>query len=619
MGCLGKYVAVPAVLLLLIHVDVASPAAALPTWFVEHHPEYSGNLDTNLITKGGNETKHVEDVLLKHPFFFAHMFEIFNIKKFLERLEESASSFGMCLSCKLSVALLQHYVESGSSEDEIGVLVDRICKLLHIETPRVCKGLTVLFRHEVVQVLSRVALAPKEVCGLMIGASCSKFINPLHNWTVPFTPFPKPPVKPVIPPKPNMPILRVLHLSDVHLDPYYQEGYRADCGEPLCCRVSSGLPSNSRDAAGRWGDYRYCDTPLRTLESSLKHISKTHKIDYVIWTGDIPPHDIWNNSRKEASYLLHEVTNLMKKYFNGVPVFPALGNHESSPVNSFPIPEVKGNDSISWLYNELALAWSSWLPGDAMPTLKHGAYYSVLINPGFRIISINMNYCNNLNWWLLLNTTDPAGELTWLVNELQLAELKGEKVHIIGHIPPGNSDCLRVWSDNYYNIINRYESTVIAQFFGHTHMDEYEVFYDSDDHSSRRATSIAYIGPSITTYDGVNPSYRIYTVDGNRANSTRMVLDHETYYMNLTEANLNNNPQWKFEYSAYKAYKMSSLLPSEWDKVTQRLETNDSFFQQFYRYYVQLSDYIDKPCKNRCKEKILCRLQRGRSHDQDLC
>lgn len=83
--------------------------------------------------------------------------------------------------------------------------------------------------------------------------------------------------------------------------------------------------------------------------------------------------------------------------------------------------------------------------------------------------------------WLLMNSTDPATELQWLIYELQSAELSGEKVHIIGHIPPGHSDCLKVWSRNYYAIINRYESTITAQFFGHTHYDEFEVFYDPND------------------------------------------------------------------------------------------------------------------------------------------
>jgi sphingomyelin phosphodiesterase len=59
-----------------------------------------------------------------------------------------------------------------------------------------------------------------------------------------------------------------------------------------------------------------------------------------------------------------------------------------------------------------------------------GAYYSVRVKPGLKLISLNMNYCNNQNWWLLLNSTDPTGQLEWLIRELQASELTEEKVEI---------------------------------------------------------------------------------------------------------------------------------------------------------------------------------------------
>lgn len=59
---------------------------------------------------------------------------------------------------------------------------------------------------------------------------------------------------------------------------------------------------------------------------------------------------------------------------------------------------------------------------------------------------------------------------------------------------------------------DRYEATIAGQFFGHTHFDEYEVFYDEVYRG--RASSIAYIGPSVTPYYGLNPGYRIYHVEG---------------------------------------------------------------------------------------------------------
>ena len=44
----------------------------------------------------------------------------------------------------------------------------------------------------------------------------------------------------------------------------------------------------------------------------------------------------------------------------------------------------------------------------------------------------------------------------------------------------------------------RFEGTVMAQFYGHTHNDEFMVFYDTEDTS--RAVNFGFIAPSITTY-----------------------------------------------------------------------------------------------------------------------
>jgi sphingomyelin phosphodiesterase len=106
----------------------------------------------------------------------------------------------------------------------------------------------------------------------------------------------------------------------------------------------------------------------------------------------------------------------------------------------------------------------------------------------------------------------------------------------------GHPDCLKVWSRNYYKIISRYENTITAQFFGHTHYDEFEIFYDQLDMS--RANNIAYIGPSVTPYYDLNPGYRLYYIDGDHESTTRLVIDHESWIMNLKDANLYDYPIW---------------------------------------------------------------------------
>lgn len=49
---------------------------------------------------------------------------------------------------------------------------------------------------------------------------------------------------------------------------------------------------------------------------------------------------------------------------------------------------------------------------------------------------------------------------------------------------------------------------------------------------------MAYVAPSITTFSGVNPGYRIYSVDCNHSRSTYQVLDYDNFYVDLEEANL---------------------------------------------------------------------------------
>lgn len=68
--------------------------------------------------------------------------------------------------------------------------------------------------------------------------------------------------------------------------------------------------------------------------------------------------------------------------------------------------------------------------------------------------------------------------------------------------------------------LHSYESTITAQFFGHTHYDEFQIFYDTSDLG--RALSIAYVGPSVSPYYDLNPGYRIYYVDGDHSKTTRV-------------------------------------------------------------------------------------------------
>ncbi|MBN3300635.1 ASM phosphodiesterase, partial [Amia calva] len=262
----------------------------------------------------------------------------------------------------------------------------------------------------------------------------------------------------------------------------------------------------------------------------------------------------------------------------------------------------------------MAEEWSAWLPPQALQTLRWGGFYSVEVQPGLRMVSLNMNFCAHENFWLLINSTDPADQLQWLIGILQESENNGEKVHIIGHIPPGL--CMKSWSWNYYHIVNRYESTITGQFFGHTHLDEFQMFYDEETLS--RPLGVAFIAPSVTTYVNLNPGYRMYYVDGNYSGSSRLVLDHETHILNLTEANNRTaSPRWRLLYRAREAYGLETLFPADWDGLIKTFLQDDRAFKNFW--YLNHKGHVSEPCKDTCKTTVLCFLRSGRSGDPQLC
>uniref|UniRef100_F7DWG8 Sphingomyelin phosphodiesterase n=1 Tax=Ornithorhynchus anatinus TaxID=9258 RepID=F7DWG8_ORNAN len=519
-----------------------------------------------------------------------------------------------CPVCRALFTALDLSLEMEPNVERVGAVATLLCEELRLASPTVCQSVVRVFEGDVVAAWTRSVLRPPEACGLLLGTACGRWTI-FSPWNVSLPDTPKPPPRPPAPPAPGAPVGRVLFLTDLHWDHDYEEGAEPACPDPLCCRRGSGRPGPSQPGAGRWGTYGKCDLPLRTLESLLAGLGPAGPFDRVYWTGDLPAHDVWKQTRQDQLRALETLTGLVRKYLGPVPVYPAVGNHESVPVNSFPPPFVLGNRSTHWLYDAMANAWEPWLTPDALRTLRFGGYYALTPCPGLRLISLNMNFCSRENFWLLVNSTDPAGQLQWLVGELQAAEDRGDKVHIIGHIPPGH--CLKSWSWNYYRIVARYENTLAGQFFGHTHVDEFEIFYDEETLS--RPVSVAFLAPSATTYINLNPGYRVYEVDGAYPGSSHVVLDHETFVLNLTLANApGSGPLWESLYRARRTYGLPDALPAAWHDLVYRMRGDERLFQTFWFLYHK-GHPPTTPCTGPCRLATLCALLSARPDSPALC
>eukprot|EP00331_Platyophrya_macrostoma_P015218 CAMPEP_0176467452 /NCGR_PEP_ID=MMETSP0127-20121128/38469_1 /TAXON_ID=938130 /ORGANISM="Platyophrya macrostoma, Strain WH" /LENGTH=281 /DNA_ID=CAMNT_0017860759 /DNA_START=388 /DNA_END=1230 /DNA_ORIENTATION=+ len=222
--------------------------------------------------------------------------------------------------------------------------------------------------------------------------------------------------------------IKMLHISDVHVDFDYTPGMEADCGEPLCCEKMHGPAKSMNSSAGIWGSLIYdCDLPPETAVQALRYIEDYLKPDFAVWTGDNVDHSIWRQSREKNSFATLWMTNQMKSIFNQtrMRVFPTDGNHECYPVNNFDFRSHR-EDSMKTAFSE---AWKDWIGPDAAAFAKKNAYYSsVLEKYNLKIIGLETNACDDGNYFLLENPTDPGHQLAWLHQELLDAENKGQFV-----------------------------------------------------------------------------------------------------------------------------------------------------------------------------------------------
>ncbi|RWS30119.1 sphingomyelin phosphodiesterase-like protein 2 [Leptotrombidium deliense] len=453
-----------------------------------------------------------------------------------------------------------------------------VCVLFRLSTYEICHGVIESFKSTFDYIRLNSVLTSGEMCGLALGMNCALEVTKNLNWTI------------ALPERINRinfyakTVKRwknVAHITDIHYDPQYTVGTTADCYEPVCCRKSPNLFSSISTSAGLFGNYLHCDTPSSTVKKSIDRMLNSHRLSYVIWTGDIPPHDIWNYKRTSTSMYISEVHQMLNEI--KVPVFPAVGNHEAVPVNSFAPPEIDESLSNAWLYEKLASMWSKWLPKGAIQNVKHTGNYAVRLEPGLRIISLNTNYCARLNPWILYKSIDPGNQLKWLVEQLLNAENAGDRVHLIGHVPPDHKECTQPWLFNFVRIVQRFRDTITAQFYGHTHRDEFRVLYDSE--RKNDAIGFELIGPSITTYSGTNPSYRIYKI-----NENNIVIDYETYTFNLTESHLRGEPMWYLEYKASSLLNINTISATTLHEALKSLESNSSFYSSYHRVYYTRSD-----------------------------
>ncbi|EPS29716.1 hypothetical protein PDE_04666 [Penicillium oxalicum 114-2] len=376
--------------------------------------------------------------------------------------------------------------------------------------------------------------------------------------------------------------VKVLHISDFHLDARYAVNAEANCTSGLCCRSDNHHLDQENSVflpASAYGAFK-CDTPYDLALSALQAVGPLTgtgrgqgetSLAWTLYTGDLVSHDRESQiSREYVEYTETSIFHMFKKYLTG-PVFAALGNHDSSPENidaPHSLPGRLGQQS-SWNYQHLAGLWQheGWISNKTAEEARtHYGGYSVKTHFGLRIISFNTDFWYRSNLLNMINTTNPdnSGIFSWMIEELQTAE---------DH--PTNL---------FYQIVDRYSPHVIANiFFGHNHEDQFMIYYAHNGTTQNEHTALmtGWIGPSVTPLTNMNSGFRLYEVDTGDFN----IYEAYTFYSNVSEYSSlrETGPTYHYEYSTRETYGPAAgwdgdapLNATFWHRVTEAMERNIS-------------------------------------------
>lgn len=414
----------------------------------------------------------------------------------------------------------------------------------------------------------------------------------------------KPPIKPR--PKPTLKnTYTILAVNDIHLDPQYSTDGAFNCHNTIvCCRKDSTQKVGEKKVkCGPFGMTGPSDLPPRTFEDFLLFQRDVIKPDMMFQMGDNIVHELDKISEQFNLDTTTYISNKITEYLPNTKVFMSIGNHESFPVDQY---DQMASDT-AWLLPGLAEAYGTAIPQASKDQLSKKGFYSERIpEKNLKVISLFGQVYDSMNFYLLMRTFDPLGQLLWLQRELEASETIDEDVFIIMHIPLGTDFAIAKWNDVFNALMERFANTVVSLFSGHTHSDHLKFLTQSDDKSKVYMQN--FIGNSLTTYSNYEPSFRVFKVDSD----TNQLIDYDQYRLDLEKWNKVTDPnvhaQWDKVYSFKNKFNVSAIDRPGMQELYDRLMSGDDETMKDYisvRPPYKRPDSVDEKTKqsNQCDLK----------------
>ncbi|KAJ1955009.1 Endopolyphosphatase, partial [Dipsacomyces acuminosporus] len=180
---------------------------------------------------------------------------------------------------------------------------------------------------------------------------------------------------------------RFLHITDMHVDPYYLEGsttYSSCHRKPLSSPLDTAAKGRKGDKDGHLHTGRFglptakCDSPIALINATSKYLKSewSRLLDFVIWTGDSGRHDNDNEIPRTFKEIIKQnyiTSGALSRAFGDLPIVPNIGNNDISPHNELSAP---GHKRARKTFKLLGEAWKDFIPEDQLNTFLYGGYFA---------------------------------------------------------------------------------------------------------------------------------------------------------------------------------------------------------------------------------------------------
>jgi hypothetical protein len=356
------------------------------------------------------------------------------------------------------------------------------------------------------------------------------------------------------------------HLTDIHLDLKYEPGSPANCeiGDYLgthCCHKDS-IPKKPYRSASKWGDMN-CDLPFTMLNYSFSKMKEMYPNPlFIILTGDFPGHHDLSQSWDENKDAIKNVTRTLRSYYPEIMIYFSIGNHDTYPVDQLPVPPY--NTYVYSVFNDLF---------GTQYNITNGLYYSALLSPTVKLISLNTLYYDNYNFVVKkeLNIVD---QWTWLEEEIN--KFNGT-VWLIGHIYGNTTESWKDYSVGLDDLVIKYGNKIRYQFWGHTHMDSFLI--------NREQSGFGWITGS-TVENNHYSGFRVFSVEDDLT-----IFNYDQFIFNTSVSSDDEYPEVIHLYNARSEYGLENMELRSWITLSKNItEDRETFNKYYWNYYTGTRD-----------------------------